>query len=249
MLTVAGNHYLFDCGDSIASALWNDSDISLNRLHGVLFSHRHADHMGGLPALVLLLHQRIKNSRTDQPGHGTRRVLPPSCDTGVCFCVPGEQEQIDLLLDLMDMMHMPPALLAYTANIVPFTGAGPIYQDQWIQVEAFPTFHAIDSAGFVVSVAGKTILYSGDIQSPAVVAEIVKSSYCDVVIIENAHFPTLAITDALAGIPMGALIVTHRRDAIIANEGQARADLAPLAMHCPVLLAEDGMSHIVSPEE
>ena len=247
LLDVDGSHYLFDCGDGVASALWNDPEVCLNSLHAAFFTHRHPDHVGGLPALLLLLHQRIKRSTVVQPGASTGRELPSLAAGASEFAafIPGEQEQADLFSELADIMHVSNAETAYTKRFYPFMGAGPVYRDKHVEVSSFPTHHVIDSSGFSVLVGEKRIVVSGDIHHPDIVAGVIGKNHCDVVIIEDAHFPTSEIAISLAGMDIGTLVVTHRRDDVLEDPGGAMLELEPLAGTCEVLLADDGLALVL----
>ena len=189
LLSIDETHYLFDCGDAIATALWNDKSISLNHLNAVFFSHRHADHMGGLSALVLLMHQRIKNSREIQPGAGFEWRTPPKpSTTNECaFFIPGDEDQAEFFSELLDRMHTADFEIAFRKKLYPFQGRSLIFDDGQIQVESFPTNHCMDSAGFILRSRSKSLIYSGDIKNPQIVANIIGSDVLDLVIIENAH--------------------------------------------------------------
>jgi Cft2 family RNA processing exonuclease len=244
LFTIGQDHYLFDCGDGIPSALWNDSAVCLNRIHAVFFSHRHADHLGGLPALLLLLHQRIKNSSKLQPGMGIDRKLPPSTPKSNEFLIflPGGTEQANFFAELMEIMHMADFEMAFHDRILAFQGDSQLYHDKNLQVISFPTFHCLDSSGFWITVENKTIIYSGDIQNPDVIKKVIGSKAIDLLIIENAHFPTKKISDALIGLNIKQIIVTHRKDENIANPEKVMQDLKPLEKQSKVILAEDGYS-------
>lgn len=243
LLTIDENHYLFDCGDGIASALWNDPSVCLNNIHAVFFTHRHPDHLGGFPTLVLLMHQRIKKSQGIQPGAGIERYIPPKPkDNNECgFFIPGDAENAQFFTELLDRMGAAEFELAFTRKVYSFQGRSIIYHDTYIQVESFPTYHSIDSAGFILLIGNKRILYSGDISDPKVVADIVGNEFYDVLIIENAHFPPSKIRDALVGRKINQMVITHQKDQYIADREMVKKELGRLMEQQKIVFADDGM--------
>jgi ribonuclease BN (tRNA processing enzyme) len=248
LLTVDRHHYLFDCGDGIATALWNSPDVDFNRFHAVFFSHRHPDHLGGLTSLLLLLHQRLKHYNRIDVGRINNRELPPKSamleqeDGEFTVMLPGTEIEAEAFMTVIEMSHISNFETTYLKKIYPFTGKHQIFRDQYISVSSFPTKHAPDSSGFIIETCEKRILYSGDISHPKVVAEAMDSNAFDVVIIENAHFPTKAIAEALQGKAISHLIITHCNDRILQDLETARGTLEPLAITMKIIFAEDGQT-------
>lgn len=243
LLTINDNHYLFDCGDSIPSALWNDPSVNLNQLHAVFFTHRHPDHIGGLPNLLLLLHQRIKNSKKIQPGASIERVIPPKNKDKPEFAIfiPGSPELGPFFEKMTEYMHIADNETAYMKKFFSFRENTTIYKDQNIEITTFPTFHCPDACGFLIKVGDKTILYSGDIKHPMYIGEILHEQLIDIVIIESAHFPPTAITEILKDFPIKTIIITHRKDEYLANPEKNCVELQELKKNSEVILAEDGL--------
>jgi ribonuclease BN (tRNA processing enzyme) len=245
IINVDGDFYLFDCGDGVPSAIWNDKKIVMNKIHSVFFSHRHADHLGGLTSFILLMHQRIKKSVEIQPGTGIDRTFPQKKDgkdlSGLTVFIPGDEEQRQLFVDLMDFMHMSDFESKYRKNFHSIMGKQELYQDKNIHVTSFPTYHIIDSVGFIIQIGSYKILYSGDISGPEIVQKEIGQQEFDVIIIENAHFKSERITKALKNLKIKNLIVTHSSDDKILNPESVLNDLKPLMDSINVILAKDGM--------
>jgi ribonuclease BN (tRNA processing enzyme) len=243
LLTIDDNHYLFDCGDGIATALWNDPNVCLNKIHAVFFSHRHADHLGGLASLVLLMHQRIKNSRIIQPGLGIERQIPPMniSNPELAIFIPGDEDQAEFFTELLDRMHTSDIETAYLKKVYPIHDHLDVYQDQYLKITCFPTFHSMDACGFIIQIGSTKILYSGDIKHPKIVAEVVGSEYFDIIIIENAHFTPKEINDTLRHLDIGTLLITHQRDEYLNNRNSVLEDLKELSKKTKLTLVDDGM--------
>lgn len=80
-LVEAGSTILLDCGASAPVAL-KARNVDLNAIDGVVLSHLHGDHFGGLPFLLLdwQFHQRRERPLTIAGPPGTRERLEAACE-------------------------------------------------------------------------------------------------------------------------------------------------------------------------
>src|SRR5690348_6016569 len=81
MVEEGGCTILLDCGASAPVAL-KARNVDLNTIDGVVLSHLHGDHFGGLPFLLLdwQFHQRRERPLTIAGPPGTRERLDAACE-------------------------------------------------------------------------------------------------------------------------------------------------------------------------
>lgn len=230
MLVIASNFYLFDCGDGIPSAIWNHEYITMNAIHCAFFSHYHADHAGGLMGLLLLMHQRIKNSRDLQPGRDGE---------GLSVFLP-TRKGARMMEEMASLMHGDH--FAYKKTFMAYPEEGMIYHDDLVSVKAFPTMHTAEARGFIIQAAGQTILYSGDTLAPTISAGAAMEEGADIVIHELAHFDNQSLAKAFECFDNGHLVLTHMQDDRIHDQEGVLRDMQVLkSRDTRVTLAHDGL--------
>lgn len=145
----AGGRFLLDCGFTTLLALARAA-IDPDAIDAVLISHFHGDHFGGLPLLALDL---VAN-RADGRSQRTRPLT-----------VAGPAGTEERLRELMALFRWDGALAAAQhRDLLRFvtlrpggrTAIGPL------RVEPFPAMHTPEALMFRLTVAGRTIAYSGD---------------------------------------------------------------------------------------
>ncbi len=227
LISIQGREYIFDCGDGIATRLWNDSLIDLNTIDALFITHFDPDHFGGLLCVLQAMHQRIKTVEPARRNENMVEVLLPS--EKICGYING----------MLPETRLSDYWTGFKKEIRPYGGNSIIYNNGILSVRSFPTKHTPESHGFCIQAEGKKLVYSGDILSPEVLEPFLDG--CDLLIIEGAHFPAESITHTLEKHRIARVAVTHinRKDYEMRNEYMQR--LAPLAAKMQVSIAKDGM--------
>ena len=222
--------YLLDCGES-AAVHFARNKISPEALRAVFVSHTHVDHIGGLPMLLQWLQLN-------------QRTAP------LTLCLPAEA--ISHFRDYLDLLFLYPDLLGFDLEYRPIA-PGKVYDRDGLLVEAFSNRHLAHHAerlrregkgrsgqsfSYLVTVADKRLLYSGDILQPAEIAEL--AGRADLAIVELAHFPPEDLGAALAGATLPRLIATHLIHTLESVEAKVPARIRKGGYKGEVTVARDG---------
>ena len=222
--------YLLDAGEP-ASAHFSRYGVGPNELRGVFISHTHADHIGGLPMLLQWLQL---NERTEP----------------LVLALPAEA--ISTFRDYLDLLFLYPDLLGFDLEYKA-VAPGKVFDRNGLMVEALSNRHLAgygerlrregkgrtgQSFSYVLTLEGKTLLYSGDLREPAEIAAA--ANRADVAIVEMAHFPPEALGKALAETKLPALILTHLIHTLEPTEEEVPGRVRGGGFGGEVLLARDG---------
>ncbi len=222
--------YLLDAGEP-ASAHFSRYGIAPEALRAVFISHTHADHLGGLPMLLQWL----------QLNH---RVEP------LLLALPAEA--ISTFRDYLDLLFLYPDLLGFDLEYKA-VAPGKVYDREGINVTALSNRHLAhhgerlrregkgrtgQSFSYLLTLAGKTLLYSGDLRDPAEI--VAPAERADLAIVELAHFTPEELGAALAPTKLPVLVVTHLSHTLEPEEEEVPARIRAGGFGGEVLLARDG---------
>ena len=118
-----GNVYLFDCGEGTQMRMMQNG-VNISSIRAIFISHTHGDHVIGLAGLIRTL---ALNNRTEP--------LP--------IFVPSGYEHV-----VKNLITFDKALIKYPI-IIKGTGRGKVYEEDEIEVRAFPLNHTIRCNGYV----------------------------------------------------------------------------------------------------
>lgn len=145
----AAGRYLIDCGATVLLGLAR-SAIDPDTIDAVLISHFHGDHFGGLPLLVLAL------------AANRDRARPPRTRP---LTIAGPVGTAQRLHEAMALFRWDDALAAvHERNLLRFVELRPQQHAvaAALQIEPFAAVHTPEALMFRLTLAGRTIAYSGD---------------------------------------------------------------------------------------
>ena len=235
-----GNSYLFDAGEPCAATLHTNALLKfygLKTIQGlplvdiysikcIFISHFDADHIGGLPMLLQVMHlwQKRSDSFRFQPDNSIQLYLPP--------------ETIDVFRDLLRISRM--STLRYELRIKPLK-EGCIYSDGLVRISAIRNSHIRNgsSFSFILSSKNKRIAYSGDLGNESEIAYLARE-YVDLLIVECAHFSPESLCESLKRIEenIGIVIVTHIHPSLYGRESVLEKNFSE-RLNCKVIVAKD----------
>lgn len=220
LLECGGAYYLIDAGAPVAQ-LFVRYGVSYDALRAVFITHRHADHMHGLPHLVDLSTWYYKDSNydvfmTEQQGvDALRTYLLSTLENGI-----GDNVRLHTY------------------------GSGEVFADENVKVTAIPTNHlngAYPSYAFMIEGEGKRVFFTGDLHGgdAADFPQLAKELPSDLIVCEFAHFRKAAIERHLRECDTKQVVFNHY------NENWAPALIGELAngadaLDVPVRMACDG---------
>ena len=216
MLTSGENTYLIDAGAFVADGILR-AGRTLDSLRAVFITHRHGDHVSGLPSLVDIISWYFKSS------------------SPVIFLPDGGMKET--LTELVDF--------GYGAHIRDIdyrvTEQGVIYDDGCVRVSAVKTRHVSDeipSFSFIIECEGKRVLFTGDLSASC--EDYPKEAFdlsFDAVIIEAAHFKLTEREDIFARTKTDVMYVSHFYEK--RNGGETEKFISDMPFK--VILASDGL--------
>jgi ribonuclease BN (tRNA processing enzyme) len=222
MLDAGGRRLLIDCGASSPVAL-KARQVDPNSIDGVLLSHLHGDHFGGLP-FVLLDAQFL--SRRERP----LAIAGP----------PGTRERLDAAMEVF----FPRSSQSFWRFPLEIGEIVPGVPDEFLGL-AVVTAEVIHQSGAPSTALrltdGRTTLaYSGDTEWTDALIPIADGA--DLFIIEcyeyardvSGHMSFAKLKEKRANLRSRRIMLTHMNPSMLARQDEARAD--------GFLIAEDGLA-------
>jgi len=228
LLQTSGARVLLDAGEPCSSRLLT-LGFPLPELDGIWITHAHTDHVGGLPMLLQAssAHGRNESLSLGLPGH-----------------------LIDPLSNWLQAIMLPEEMMAFPFDVFAWE-VGQTRTMSDLSVTPWYTTHLdrirertgradLESFYFVINAAGKRVIYSGDIGSPADLTPALQDPV-DVLICEMAHTSTKEIIAALAPARIGMLCLTHLGADEDNSRGEIQEELADkLPLVDTIYLPDDG---------
>ena len=197
-----GHKMLVDAGDGISKALLKQK-IIYNEIDSILFSHYHADHFGGLTALIT---QMKLNERSSTLNIFTHRDL------------------IKPIRYVLNFGYLFEDHLGFQLNIIPFDYNTKIIINETIAIEARKNTHILDkynigrsdiikfhSSSFRFSIENLIVVYTSDVGSPEDLL-LFNDSDIDIFIMETTHTKTEDIIRVCEKIQPKEIYLTHIED-------------------------------------
>ena len=224
-----GKTYWFDAGEN-CSRLAFLQGVDMLSVSSIFISHPHIDHIGGLLNLILLIRQQIWR-KEGNPIDGEVKLFLP---------------QEELWENLRNLINITDAGVFSVMNVpVKTIEDGLVFDNGDIRVTALHNEHTgipgngiWNSYSFAVEVAGKKIVYSGDIARLSELDSLVGSG-CDMLICESGHQSVAEILDYSAKKGIARLRFIHHGREII-NDRASAEKLAKKYPHSAVI-TYDGM--------
>jgi len=227
LLEEAGLYHLLDCGDGAPSRLFLDRRVDWSRFRCLLTTHLHPDHAAGSFIFLHLLYMRSRENphwSLCREGEFTWHLPPGEGSRKVAAC--------------MGPFHMAPEKFPFPFH-VDFYETGRSFITGGVKVTPWPTGHCEESHGFTLEGSGKKVVFTGDLGSPADVAETARGA--DMVITECAHFHPDELVEVLIETEARHFVITHMHDRLAENPEQAAEFFRPLEKVGEVTLAHDGL--------
>ena len=172
MLALNDAIYLIDAGASVIRKMC-ESDISVDKIKAVFFTHSHLDHMYGLADIIKTVNEREQSSDTVDYYFPEKFAI----DSWRKYFT----ETVGALSEKLNRFHV------YESGV--------IFSDVNIKVTAIPNAHlkkqGRPSYSFMVEAEGKRLVFSGDLSqelSEGDFPKAAKEAQTDLLVLEYAHF-------------------------------------------------------------
>jgi len=158
-------YYMFDVGEYTSRQFFK-AKLNPHKLKAIFITHRHGDHVLGLPGLTINLYS------AGVTGKGSIRVYAPY------WC---EKQVRELFLNYGGLRES--VILEYNF-FKEVSGGKPVYSDDYVEVYAMEMEHSVPSVAYklITRSSGKVIVYSGDTKPTSRIIDF--SSGADILVYE-----------------------------------------------------------------
>ena len=192
-----GDIYIFDAGENCGRAAYFRG-IDLTRLKAVFVSHFHADHTAGLIHLFAVI-SKIRRRDNALPAVKTDVYLP-------------DQPLTDIFIPALKAFGSFPPGVEFSTHLIK---DGTVFDDGTVKIRMMGNDHVKVAKGepkraysFRIEVAGKKIIYSGDVRKPAELDSWVKEG-CDLLMMETGHHSSVKVCERWKDEPVKHLLFIH----------------------------------------
>lgn len=199
LLTMDDTVLLLDCGEPCSHTMVKHG-VPADMIDGVLISHMHSDHVGGYPMVIqwFWLASRVKPLPVHMPAEG-----------------------IGPMRELLKATYLFDELLKFPLTMKPLE-ARKTFEIGALKIEAVtnrhleglrtsfqPKYHnPFESFSFRITHGKTSVVYSGDIASPADLEPLLGEP-THVLVVELAHFEPESLFKMLAERPIDQIVITH----------------------------------------
>lgn len=223
---------LVDTGDGISRALINNG-INFCELNGILYTHLHADHFSGLPALIVQMKMMNRNEPLDIFIHESLKtiveefllrsyLLTERIGFEIRYKTFNDNEHISITDEFTFLARKNSHLVKLEKYSV-----------------RYPSL-SLYSASFLFETTDKKIIYTSDIGSGEDLL-LFRECFADILISDFTHILPSIIIEKIIKINPGKVYLTHYSDDDIPNINEILANL-PNNLTFGVKLALDGSS-------
>ena len=242
LVEVDENSYLFDAGEPCAATMHTNTlltfyglepqdtlpTVDIYSIKSIFISHFDADHVGGLPMLLQVMHlwQKRGDAFRFKPENEVKLYLPA-----------------DVLTIFRSLLHaLNLAKLRYSLEILPVK-EGELYVDEKVRVSAVRNTHLKDgrSYSFTLQAEEKRVVYSGDLGNEFEALHLL-DEYVDLAIIECAHFSPERLFRSLQQKEKNIrrLVVNHIHPSLYGREEEVER-LGRDYLNCEVIVGRDNL--------
>jgi ribonuclease Z len=232
LFTTEKYNLLVDTGDGISRALISNG-INFFELNGILYTHLHADHFSGLPALIVQMKMMNRNEPLDIFIHESLKttieefllrsyLLTERMGFEIRYKTFNDNEHFSITDEFTFLARK-------NSHLVKFEK----YSTRYPSLSLY-------SASLLFEKRDKKIIYTSDIDSGEDIL-LFREFVPDILICEAAHIPLSAIIEKIIKINPGKVYLTHYSDDDIPNINEILANL-PNNLMAGVKLALDSLS-------
>ncbi len=190
---------LVDAGDSVSHALLK-SEVDINSINGIIFSHFHPDHICGLPSLLIQMKMLKRLSPLEIFLHKSlfedlRRLLVKT------YVIP---ERLNFELEYVNFDFETEFEVRNDFRIKVIANSHLDKYEYFVKSERL----SLASSSFVFSIGGKKIYYTGDIGNESDL-DLPEESKIDVFISETTHCSIDAIVKTAENYKSDIILLTH----------------------------------------
>ncbi|MBO4452632.1 MAG: ribonuclease Z [Clostridia bacterium] len=185
IIRIGDRSYFVDMGTQSIEWL-RVNDVPVESVKAVFVTHMHGDHVNGLPSFLDLCNWFFTGAEP--------KIFMPS------------KEGADALVGWVIALEK----RAYRGIEVNTVTEGVIFDDGFLKVTAYRTQHCRNSFAYLLESDGKRVLFTGDLQSPAVDFPLkALEKRLDVLICESAHFDPNCYTELFKDHDVGSVYFNH----------------------------------------